>query len=80
VATGALEALQAGDGARHDALAGEAVAGLEPVDVIVIGQFSMARAAPAVRERLAAAGRSEPVLTTPHMAAAKLKRLVGEAG
>jgi len=80
VATGALEALQAGDGARHDAMAAEAVAGLEPVDVIVIGQFSMARAAPAVRERLAAAGRSEPVLTTPHMAAAKLKRLVGEAG
>ena len=78
VATGALEALQAGDAARHDALAVEAVAALPPVDVIVIGQFSMARAAPLVRASLAAAGRGEPVLTTPHMAAAKLKRLVGE--
>jgi hypothetical protein len=79
VATGALEVLQAGDGARHDALAAAAVAALPPVDVIVIGQFSMARAAGAVRAALAAAGRHEPVLTTPHMAAAKLRRLVEAA-
>lgn len=71
VAHGALEALQAGDGEAHDRLSAEASAGLPPVDVIVIGQFSMARAAP-----LIAHGRSERVLTTPHMAARKMRRLV----
>jgi len=79
VANGALEALQAGDGSRHDELGAEAVSALPPVDVIVIGQFSMARAAPLVRARLAEDGRSEPVLTTPHMAAAKLRRMVEQA-
>lgn len=75
VAHGALEALQAGDGARHDALSALAAEQLPSVDVVVIGQFSMARAAPLVMQR-----RSEPVLTTPHMAARKMRRLVGQAG
>lgn len=74
VANGALEALQSGDAARHDDLAVEAARALPPVDVIVVGQFSMARVAP-----LVAALRSEPVLTTPHMAARKMRRLVEEA-
>jgi len=74
VATGALEALQAGDNERHDRLSAAAASRLPAVDVVVVGQFSMARAAPLVREC-----RSEPVLTTPHMAARKLRRLV-EAG
>lgn len=71
VATGALEALQAGDPEEHDRLSAQAAEALPPVDVVVIGQFSMARAAPLVRER-----RSEQVLTTPQMAARKLRRLV----
>lgn len=71
VADGALEALEAADPAEHDRLIGEAAKRLPEVDAIVIGQFSMARAAGAVR-RL----RSEPVLTTPHMAVEKLRRLV----
>lgn len=71
VATGALEALQAGDGERHDQLSAVAAEALPPVDVVVIGQFSMARAAPIVRTM-----RTEPVLTTPHMAARKMRRLV----
>jgi len=71
VASGALEALQAGDGERHDALSSAAARTLPAVDVIVIGQFSMARAAPMVR-----ACRSEPILTTPQMAARKMRRLV----
>ena len=71
VAEGALEALQAGDTATHDRLAAEAAATIPPVDVIVIGQFSMARALP-----LVAAQRSEPVLTTPYAAVRKLRRLV----
>lgn len=71
VAEGALPALQAGDGALHDRMIVDAVATLPPVDVIVIGQFSMARAAP-----LVAVTRAEPVLTTPHAAVRKLRRLV----
>jgi hypothetical protein len=66
-----LEALQAGDGDEHDRLSVAAAEALPPVDVIVVGQFSMARAAPLVRQI-----RSEPVLTTPQMAARKLRRLV----
>lgn len=75
VANGALEALQAGDAERHDQLSAQAAEALPPVDVIVIGQFSMARAAPLVRAR-----RAEPILTTPHMAARKMRRLVEAAG
>jgi hypothetical protein len=74
LATGALEALQAGDADRHDALSAQAAESLPAVDVVVIGQFSMARAAPLVR-----ACRAEPVLTTPHMAARKMRRLVEAA-
>ena len=73
VAQGALEALQAGDGAAHDRLAAAAAAEIPPVDAIVIGQFSMARALP-----LVVAQRREPVLTTPHAAVRKLRRLVEE--
>lgn len=73
VADGALDALQTGDGDTHDRLAAEAAERLPPVDVVVIGQFSMARAASLVEGR-----RAEPVLTTPHMAVRKLRRLVGE--
>ena len=74
VATGALEALQAGDGELHDKLSASAAETLPPVDVIVVGQFSMARAAPAIR-----ALRKEPILTTPHMAVRKMRRLVEAA-
>ncbi|MBU6393004.1 MAG: arylsulfatase [Sphingomonadales bacterium] len=71
VAHGALEALQAGDGALHDRLAAQAAEQAPAVDVTVIGQFSMARALP-----LIAPYRPEPVLTTPHAAVRKLRRLV----
>ena len=71
VADGALSALQAGDGAVHDRLIAEAAVTIPPVDAVIIGQFSMARAAP-----LVARNRAEPVLTTPHAAVRKLRRLV----
>jgi Asp/Glu/hydantoin racemase len=71
VAEGALAALKGGDAARHDQLIVNAACRLPRTDAIVIGQFSMARAAAAV-----AAARGEPVLTTPHAAARKLKALV----
>jgi Asp/Glu/hydantoin racemase len=63
VAAGGMEALRAGRPAEHDALLVKAAATLPEVDAIVIGQFSAARAAPAV-----AATRREPVLTTPESA------------
>jgi len=71
VVEGALEALQAGDGAEHDRRAAVAADAMPATDVTVIGQFSMARAASHVVAR-----RSEPVLTTPHAAVRKLRRLV----
>lgn len=74
VAQGGLEALQRGDATLHDTLSAAAARSLPPVDVIVIGQFSMARVAPLVRDC-----RTEPVLTTPHAAARKLRRLVEQA-
>ena len=72
LAHGALNALDAGDGARHDRLAAEAARSLAGCDVIALGQFSLARAAAAVGE---ATGR--PVLTTPESAVRKLRRMLG---
>jgi hypothetical protein len=71
VAEGALAALQEGDAASHDRLIVEAARQMPPVDVLVLGQFSMMRSAAAVR-----AMRREPVLTTPQSAVRKLRRLV----
>lgn len=69
LAAGALAALQAGDADQHDRLIAAAAAALPAVDVIVLGQFSMARAAPAVREAV-----QVPVLTTPDSAVTALRR------
>ncbi|MFZ4406555.1 MAG: arylsulfatase [Paracraurococcus sp.] len=54
VAEGSLAALDAGDGAAHDRLAGEATRRLADCDVVALAQFSLARAADAVA---AATGR-----------------------
>ena len=67
----ALEALRVGDALRHDALVAAAAATLPAVDVIILGQFSMARAL----SRTQALSRA-PVLTTPEAAVRKLRRLV----
>lgn len=71
LAEGALAALDAGDGAAHDRLAGVAAAGLGGCDAVALSQFSLARAADAVAR---ASGR--PVLTTPDSAVRKLRRLL----
>jgi hypothetical protein len=71
---GAMQALDAGDGREHDRLVAAAVRPLAGHDAILLAQFSLARAAPAVT---AAAGGT--VLTSPATAVAKLRRLV-EAG
>lgn len=72
LAPGALAALDAGDVATHDRLAAEAAVALRDCDVVLLGQFSLARAASQV-----AAATGRPVVTTPDSAVAKLKRLLG---
>lgn len=67
----ALDALQAGDGQRHDRLIAKAAATLPSAEVLVLGQFSMARAPPSITE-----ARGATILTTPHAAVRKLRRLV----
>jgi methylmalonyl-CoA mutase cobalamin-binding subunit len=71
VAAGGLEALKAGDGALHDRIAARAAAELQRVDVLVLCQFSLARAASVIAP---VPGRT--VLTTPGSAVAKLRRLL----
>jgi hypothetical protein len=70
LAAGALEALQAGDPAAHDALAAETAARLaaEGCAWIALAQFSLARAASAV-----AARTGLPVLATPDSALRRLR-------
>ncbi len=71
LAEGALAALDAGDGAAHDRLAAEAARQLAGCDVILLGQFSLARAARAV-----SATTGLPVVTTPGSAVRRLKALL----
>jgi len=68
---GATKALDAGDGDAHDRLIAEAARPLAGLDAILLAQFSMARAAPAV-----AAATAGKVLTSPETAVAKLRRLM----
>jgi Asp/Glu/hydantoin racemase len=72
LAEGALAALDAGDVETHDRLAAEASVALKGCDVILLGQFSLARAAGLVAK---ATGR--PVVTTPGSAVRKLKAMLG---
>lgn len=67
---GGLTALKAGNGDEHDRLAAEACRQLPSVDALVLGQFSLARAADAVRHYI-----DVPVLTTPSSAVLALKSL-----
>lgn len=71
LAEGALEALNAGDTARHDALIVQAAqrAAAQGVDVVALAQFSMARAEPLVRQAVA-----QPVLTTVGSAVQAMQR------
>lgn len=73
LAEGGLEALRAGDPARHDALIAEAAARLvdEGCGVIALAQFSMARAA-----ALVAARTGVPVLTSVGSAVRRLREQV----
>jgi Asp/Glu/hydantoin racemase len=68
---GAMDALKAGKIDDHDEHIAKAAARIQGAGAILLAQFSMARAAPAVR---ALAGTT--VLTSPASAVAKLKTLV----
>lgn len=72
LAVGALDALNAGDTASHDRLAVDAARRLQQrgCEIIALTQFSLARAAPLVREALGI-----DVLTTVDSAVSKLKRI-----
>jgi Asp/Glu/hydantoin racemase len=71
VAEGALEALQAGRADEHDSIVAEAATHLPRIDVMVLGQFSLARAAAAVKAR-----GVKHVITTPDSAVRKLRRVL----
>src|SRR5262249_17088006 len=64
----AMTALTAGDTAQHDRLIAEAAAHLAHCDIVMLAQFSMARARPAVQQVI-----GDKVLTSPDSAVAKLK-------
>jgi len=73
VAEGALPALQSGNADEHDRIAARTAATLTDIDVLVLCQFSLARAAKVIAP---VAGRT--VLTTPDSAVAKLKHLLSK--
>nr|WP_295837486.1 aspartate/glutamate racemase family protein [uncultured Azospirillum sp.] len=70
IADGALAALKSGDGDGHDGRVAETAGQLASCDVVVLGQFSMARAQARLQPLL-----SVPVLTTPAAAVEALRRL-----
>jgi Asp/Glu/hydantoin racemase len=65
----AMDALDKGDVARHDELICAAAVGMRPCDALMLGQFSMARAAPGVQAAVAS-----PVLTSPRSAVVALRK------
>lgn len=73
VASGAMEALFAGDATRHDELIAAAAASTSANDAVLLAQFSMARAA-----NLAAERSGKRILTAPETAVLKLKHLLAE--
>jgi Asp/Glu/hydantoin racemase len=72
VAEAALAALKGGEAGRHDEIVADCARRLGGVDALVLGQFSMARAAPAV----AATGFGGRIITTPDAAVCALRGLV----
>ncbi len=71
LAEDALPALKSGDGRGHDAAVLRACASLGPQDAVVLGQFSLARAAQVLRPEIAC-----PVITTPDSAVRALRQRV----
>jgi Asp/Glu/hydantoin racemase len=74
IVQGALAALKSGNGHAHDRLVAEAAATIAGNDAVVLGQFSLARAASA----LEASGFEGRVITTPGAAVATMRNLVSQ--
>lgn len=72
VVEGAFDALAGGDAARHDALVAARAREIEGCDVIVLAQFTLSRAVPAV-----AAVSKLPVFNSPGAAVAKMRAMLG---
>lgn len=73
---GALEALQQGDAARHDAIVAALAAGLpDDCRVVALAQFSLARAAAAITPR-----PGQTVLTTPACAVEGMREALSRGG
>jgi Asp/Glu/hydantoin racemase len=72
VVEGAFDALAAGDPAAHDARVAACAREIRDCDVIVLAQFTLSRAKPAV-----AAVTDIPVLESPGAAVAKMRSLLG---
>lgn len=68
---GAFDAMAAGDGDTHDRLVAQTARSITDADVIVLAQFTLARAVPAV-----AAVTDIPVLNSPGAAVAKMRVLL----
>ncbi len=68
VVDGAFDALAGGDAAKHDALVAARAREIRDCDVIVLAQFTLSRAVPAV-----AAVSSIPIFNSPGAAVAKLR-------
>jgi len=75
VADGAFSALEAGDEHTHDRLVAAAAERLPCVDVILLAQFSMARA----RTAVSSVRPDVPVLTSPHAAVDQLRQRLSPA-
>ena len=67
----AFDALAGGDAARHDALVAARAREIKDCDVIVLAQFTLSRAVPAV-----AAVSAIPVFNSPGAAVAKLRTMI----
>lgn len=74
VAKGAIEAARAGRMDEHDRIVKEAIESAPYVDVVLMGQFTMSRAAAVFPP-----DRTPRVLTTPTSAVRKLRSLIGGA-
>lgn len=71
--SGAFDALNQGNLDRHDTLIAEAIEDCEPCDVVLLSQFSMARALPAVSKIVTC-----KVLSSPDSAVAQLKQRLSQ--
>jgi len=75
IVDGALAALKAGDATSHDRLIAAAAEALPPVDAVILGQFSMARAAAIMPPR-----SDRQIITTPDAAVLALRQMLTGTG